>query len=392
MNKWFETTNFANYAKTALKEAQKRIDQVLDIKEEDIINNVLTQPSSLQQPVTNKQTTSISSENNEFFSEFLGQKDELKESTNSSLTLSNTSQEKTIKEEDQIKESYSPPEIQINEEKNNWIQNHWNNNEQESNKESENEQQLNDDVEDLEDEALDAQTKSQIIESKIEEFVTVNCNESQNSDEHETNFSSDIEVLSLPSSKAVVTPISTQNVSNHVIIVKSPPAASHESNILEQREAQILKLNKQNVQLQEQNDNFKSEIERLKMSIQEEISVQLREKNEQIDQLTQEGLKLSKNELAQSNIIKKLRAKEKENDETIKKLNEELKNSNNELEELRKILDAKESNEKLAEESIKKLEKTVLSFEKEIKALKIVNVELEDKLSSMKNALDNSYK
>jgi hypothetical protein len=35
MNKWFDK-NLANYAKSALLEAQKRIDQVLDIKEDEI--------------------------------------------------------------------------------------------------------------------------------------------------------------------------------------------------------------------------------------------------------------------------------------------------------------------------------------------------------------------
>jgi hypothetical protein len=37
MNKWFDK-NLANYAKSALLEAQKRIDQVLDIKEDEIIS------------------------------------------------------------------------------------------------------------------------------------------------------------------------------------------------------------------------------------------------------------------------------------------------------------------------------------------------------------------
>ena len=37
MSKWFESKNLANYAKTALLQAQKRIDQVLDIKEDEIL-------------------------------------------------------------------------------------------------------------------------------------------------------------------------------------------------------------------------------------------------------------------------------------------------------------------------------------------------------------------
>ena len=52
MSKWFES-NFASYAKTALLEAQKRIDSVLDIKEEEIINDTLKK--------TNQQTPEITS-------------------------------------------------------------------------------------------------------------------------------------------------------------------------------------------------------------------------------------------------------------------------------------------------------------------------------------------
>jgi len=43
----------------------------------------------------------------------------------------------------------------------------------------------------------------------------------------------------------------------------------------------------------------------------------LREKEEQIQQLLEEGEKLSKTQLQHNNIIKKLRAKEKENDNQI---------------------------------------------------------------------------
>ena len=48
-----------------------------------------------------------------------------------------------------------------------------------------------------------------------------------------------------------------------------------------------------------------------------EMQKQIKEKDEQIEQLKQEGLKLSKQELNQSNIIKKLRSKEKENEESL---------------------------------------------------------------------------
>ena len=159
------------------------------------------------------------------------------------------------------------------------------------------------------------------------------------------------------------------------IFVKSPPTADYDSKtddsnkeypnpnvsnkfLLEAREAHILKLNKQNVKLQEDNDNLVNEIEKIKFENTEKIQLiqktfsevnskneqanvekeQLKkvcndlqkeliefknihkEKEQQVEQLTQEGLKLSKQELNQSNIIKKLRAKEKENEESLTSL------------------------------------------------------------------------
>ena len=44
----------------------------------------------------------------------------------------------------------------------------------------------------------------------------------------------------------------------------------------------------------------------------------IKEKDEQITELLEEGEKLSKQQLQSNNIIKKLRTKEKENDSTIK--------------------------------------------------------------------------
>ena len=153
--------------------------------------------------------------------------------------------------------------------------------------------------------------------------------------------------------------------------------------VLEARETHILKLNKQNVKLQEDNDNLINEIEKMKfelsergktsLKLQQELTLKaeqannekeqvkkicgdmqkeffdmknkIKEKDEQIEQLAQEGLKLSKQELNQSNIIKKLRVKEKENDETLNILRNDLSKAQKELEELRKVLEVKEDSE-----------------------------------------------
>lgn len=164
-------------------------------------------------------------------------------------------------------------------------------------------------------------------------------------------------------------PANSQFISNSNVMqiyVKSPPpplvdstdpqqTSSSQQSLLEAREAQILKLNKQTVRLQEENDNLVNEIEKFRFETLErfktmqlaqnelntrceqfyseneklkrinndlnkefvEMQKQIKEKDEQIEQLKQEGLKLSKQELNQSNIIKKLRSKEKENEESL---------------------------------------------------------------------------
>jgi hypothetical protein len=142
---------------------------------------------------------------------------------------------------------------------------------------------------------------------------------------------------------------------NSTGIVGPSSGSSDIKTVLDAREAHILKLNKANVKLQEDNDNLLSDIEKLKSDVndkcafyqqtanelaakcellsgerdyfkkmsndmQQELTEAkglLREREQQAEQLVQEGMKLSKQELNQSNIIKKLRAKEKESDEVL---------------------------------------------------------------------------
>lgn len=66
----------------------------------------------------------------------------------------------------------------------------------------------------------------------------------------------------------------------------------------------------------------------------------------QMEQLTQEGLKLSKQELNQSNIIKKLRVKEKEVESNVITLKSELEKSRKEIQELNAVLSGKNEAEK----------------------------------------------
>uniref|UniRef100_A0ABI7W5X3 TATA element modulatory factor 1 TATA binding domain-containing protein n=1 Tax=Felis catus TaxID=9685 RepID=A0ABI7W5X3_FELCA len=155
---------------------------------------------------------------------------------------------------------------------------------------------------------------------------------------------------------------------------------------LDKREAQLLSLSKEKALLEEAYDNLKDEMFRVKeesssisslkdeftqriaeaekkvqlackerdaakkeiKSIKEELATRLnssetsellKEKDEQIRGLMEEGEKLSKQQLHNSNIIKKLRAKDKENENIIAKLNKKVKELEEELQHLKQVGD-----------------------------------------------------
>ncbi|XP_017305582.1 TATA element modulatory factor isoform X2 [Ictalurus punctatus] len=208
---------------------------------------------------------------------------------------------------------------------------------------------------------------------------------------------------------------------------------------LEKREAQLLAVSKDKARLEEECDNLKDEMISLKeesssvqslkdeftqriadterkaqlackerdiakkeiKGLREELSTRfnstetlelIREKEEQIKGLLEEGEKLSKQQLQHSNIIKKLRAKEKESDTMISKQSKKLKEQEDELQQLQQVLDAKEEIEKQHRESIKKLNSALERQEKELSRLQTENEEVQEKNRSLQAALDASYK
>uniref|UniRef100_A0A673AYI6 TATA element modulatory factor 1 n=1 Tax=Sphaeramia orbicularis TaxID=375764 RepID=A0A673AYI6_9TELE len=118
----------------------------------------------------------------------------------------------------------------------------------------------------------------------------------------------------------------------------------------------------------------------------------IKEKEEQIRGLLEEGEKLSKQQLQHSNIIKKLRVKEKESDTRITKQQKKMKEQEEELRHLQQVLDGKEEVEKQHRENIKKLNAVVERQEKELSRLQTDSEELQEKNRSLQAALDNSYK
>ncbi|XP_017280723.1 TATA element modulatory factor [Kryptolebias marmoratus] len=211
------------------------------------------------------------------------------------------------------------------------------------------------------------------------------------------------------------------------------------SSRLEKRESQLLAVSKDKAKLEEECDNLKDELINLKeesstvqslkdeftqriadterkaqlackerdiakkeiKGLREELSTRLnssdtmeliRDKEEQIRGLLEEGEKLSKQQLQQSNIIKKLRVKEKESDGKLIKQQKKIKEQEDELKHLQQVLDGKEEVEKQHRENIRKLNAVVEQQEKELSRLQLDTDELQEKNRSLQAALDNSYK
>lgn len=256
--------------------------------------------------------------------------------------------------------------------------------------------------------------------------------------ESETNVS-----LSEPSSSAgkLITPPITEEMKSvsTVQILELQKVIDELSGRLEKRESQLLAVSKDKAKLEEDCDNLKDEVISLKeesstvqslkdeftqriadaerkaqlackerdiakkeiKGLREELSMRLnssdtleiiREKEEQIRGLLEEGEKLSKQQLQHSNIIKKLRVKEKDSDAKIIKHQKKLKEQEEELRQLQQVLEGKEELEKQHRENIKKLNSLVERQEKELSRLQSDSDELQEKNRSVQAALDNSYK
>ncbi|XP_042863028.1 TATA element modulatory factor-like isoform X3 [Penaeus japonicus] len=123
-----------------------------------------------------------------------------------------------------------------------------------------------------------------------------------------------------------------------------------------------------------------------------EVAREREEKDIVIQELREEGEKLSKQQLNYSNIIKKLRAKEKESETTIKTQKDKLEEQSRELERLRKQLSAKEEVERRQIDAVCQLNTNNQRLEQLIKDTNAENAELEGKMSVLKTALDTAYK
>lgn len=187
--------------------------------------------------------------------------------------------------------------------------------------------------------------------------------------------------------------------------------------VIENRECKLVQLGRENAQLHEQNAEMKNKLDALQLQIdsqgmntddytqrmsvlerkfqqtlrerdtlrldlksiqanfsksisKDDIDKLVKDKDTMIEELRNEGEKLSKQILQHSTITKKLRAKEKETDIQLKKQSEQIDELSNELERVKKSLSAKEDVEKSQIQAIHKLTSEKQKLIKEVAQFK----------------------
>nr|XP_033335751.1 TATA element modulatory factor isoform X1 [Megalopta genalis]XP_033335752.1 TATA element modulatory factor isoform X1 [Megalopta genalis]XP_033335753.1 TATA element modulatory factor isoform X1 [Megalopta genalis]XP_033335754.1 TATA element modulatory factor isoform X1 [Megalopta genalis] len=140
-------------------------------------------------------------------------------------------------------------------------------------------------------------------------------------------------------------------------------------------------------------DSLRKNLEQLKMEAATRLSSQemytlSAEKDEIIKELREEGDKLSKQQLQHSNIIKKLRIKEKESDALIKNQKQLIDEQTSEMERLKKSLHAKEEVERTQIEAVHTLTAKTRKQEKDILALQEKLDTTLHKMDAYKTSLD----
>ncbi|XP_034250981.1 TATA element modulatory factor isoform X2 [Thrips palmi] len=139
-------------------------------------------------------------------------------------------------------------------------------------------------------------------------------------------------------------------------------------------------------------DILQRQLEQSKSELAHELTEHVGERDETIKELREEGEKLSRQQLQQSNLIKKLRAKEKENDSTIKSLREQVDNLTGEIERLKRSLAAKEDVERSQIEAVHQLTARVKKQDAEILAMKEVRDHFQKLAESTQGTLDSTQK
>ncbi|XP_026278370.1 TATA element modulatory factor isoform X2 [Frankliniella occidentalis] len=139
-------------------------------------------------------------------------------------------------------------------------------------------------------------------------------------------------------------------------------------------------------------DVLQKQLEQSKSEMANQLNEHVGERDETIKELREEGEKLSRQQLQQSNLIKKLRAKEKESDSTMKSLRDQVDNLSGEVERLKRSLAAKEDVERSQIEAVHQLTARVKMQEGEIFSMKEQRDHFQRIAENAQAALDNTNK
>lgn len=131
-------------------------------------------------------------------------------------------------------------------------------------------------------------------------------------------------------------------------------------------------------------DALRAEIKELQMQIpKNNLTDALAESQAMVTELRLEGEKLSKEILQQSNIIKKLRSKEKSVDAQLKSMHAQFASTNEEIERLKKTLSAKEDVERTQIEAVHRMTSENQRLENENGSLRSKLDDSEQKLNTL---------
>lgn len=120
----------------------------------------------------------------------------------------------------------------------------------------------------------------------------------------------------------------------------------------------------------------------------DEMEVMRKDKDFLIGELQSEGEKLSKQVLQHSNIIKKLRVKERESDATLKSNREQLDELSDEVDRLKRTLSAKDEVERTQIEAVHNLSGIRKRLDKEVAQLRSKLEDAEQKLATVQTSFE----
>ena len=181
------------------------------------------------------------------------------------------------------------------------------------------------------------------------------------------------------------------------VVLNKESESANLSQVTEEYAQRLSALERKFQQAIREKDSLRKQLEQckhegtLKLS-KGEVDLMMNEKLETIKELRDEGEKLSKQQLHHSNIIKKLRAKEKEQEVTIKHLKESVEDFTTETDRLKRSLSAKEEVERSQIDAVHQLTAKNKKLEAEVNSLKGHLDDLTQKYETTKKSLDAAKK